>query len=181
MQNFLNVVSFAVGIVSPIIVESALENGLPAKFGQFLETFVADETGAFGSLAARQRAMTILEANGVPATEEEMRNFITFERAYNNERRFMKLEGLPFEGFEDQAWRNGDQIGDVNIGFLRGSRANDAKAANKLLGLARTPEGWTWHHHPDFARMILVPAEAHAESHWGGVAIWKALFGIEYP
>jgi hypothetical protein len=53
-----------------------------------------------------------------------------------------------------------------------GDRVVDAQAANKAAGLAKTPEGFRWHHHEDGVTMQLVPTEIHAATgHTGGVAI----------
>jgi hypothetical protein len=46
MQNFLSVCEFAMGFVTPLIVESALANGLPSRFQSFMREFHADTGGA---------------------------------------------------------------------------------------------------------------------------------------
>ncbi|MFE9574996.1 SpvB/TcaC N-terminal domain-containing protein [Nocardia sp. NPDC006044] len=145
-----------------------------------------DEVGAlkvgYDKKEIRRAAEIIDEVNkteGVykaAATQEEVRSFLEFKEAYNNARRELKKFGAPFEGFEKQA------IKDVNIGMLRGTRAKDFAAANKAAGIAETPKGWTWHHHPDYGRMVLVPTWIHdLYPHWGGVSIYNAVSKVPYP
>ena len=55
--------------------------------------------------------------------------------------------------------------------LLPGELAQAAQAANEAAGLARTPEGYTWHHHQDGKTMLLVPSNLHgAVRHTGGVS-----------
>jgi len=54
---------------------------------------------------------------------------------------------------------------------FRGTPA-DFAAANRQAGLARTPDGFTWHHHQDGRTLQLVPRDLHeAIRHAGGVAL----------
>ncbi|MFI7003306.1 SpvB/TcaC N-terminal domain-containing protein [Nocardia sp. NPDC050175] len=164
------------------IVESTVKGA-----GRHTLTDVAkDEVGAlkvgYDKKELRRAADLIDDVNkteGVykaAATEEEVRSFLDFKQAYNNARRELAKFGAPFEGFEKQA------IKDVNIGMLRGTRAKDFTAANKAAGLAETPKGWTWHHHPDYGRMVLVPTWFHdLYPHWGGVSIYNAVSKVPYP
>ncbi len=73
---------------------------------------------------------------------------------------------------------------DVRI-ELTGSRRADARAANKKAGFGdsadATPEGYTWHHHEDVGRMMLVRTDVHVPfKHTGGVAIWQLMHGRTY-
>ncbi|GIM95620.1 HNH endonuclease [Paractinoplanes toevensis] len=55
-----------------------------------------------------------------------------------------------------------------------GNHSTDFTAANRLAGLAETPEGYTWHHTQDTRTMQLIPTDLHdAIRHAGGVAIMK--------
>lgn len=50
-----------------------------------------------------------------------------------------------------------------------GSRLGDDKAANRVAGFAKTPDGYTWHHHQDGTTMQLVPRYLHEKTgHTGG-------------
>lgn len=65
---------------------------------------------------------------------------------------------------------------EVNIVYS-GSRAMDEALSNEAAGLARTPEGYTWHHVEKSSTMQLVPSDLHkAVDHTGGVAT----SGMEY-
>lgn len=130
------------------------------------------ETRGGGPGAGAGRAQAVLEQNlRRPATPAEVSDYLYFEERYNRERAL--LPDAPFEGFEEYIY---DARCDVNIGLLRGSRAADFAAANRLAGLRETPKGWTWHHHPDLGRMILIPTELHRQyGHWGGVSIWQRI------
>ncbi|WP_435858156.1 SpvB/TcaC N-terminal domain-containing protein [Streptomyces umbrinus] len=123
------------------------------------------------------RAQAVLEQNlGRSVTSTEVSDYLVFEERYNRERAL--LPDAPFEGFEEFIY---DPRADVNIGLLRGSREADFAAANRLAGLRETPKGWTWHHHPDLGRMILIPTELHQQyGHWGGVSIWQRMTGAKY-
>lgn len=49
---------------------------------------------------------------------------------------------------------------------------SDFADANKAAGFAKTPEGYTWHHHHDRTTRLLVPKDLHGEvRHTGGVAV----------
>ena len=66
---------------------------------------------------------------------------------------------------------------EVKIKNMRGTNA-DYKAANDVLGVRKTPEGFTWHHHQDGTTMQLVPSKIHAETgHTGGAAIVRSQGG----
>lgn len=74
--------------------------------------------------------------------------------------------------------------GDINIGYLCGSRGGDEGAANNMIGLNSTPAGYVWHHGLDMGSMQLVTKAAHNRcgAHTGGVAVWKEAVGIiDYP
>ena len=54
---------------------------------------------------------------------------------------------------------------------LTGYRAKDEDLANAVLGLKRTPDGFTWHHHQEAGLMQLISTDLHnAVRHTGGVA-----------
>jgi hypothetical protein len=64
---------------------------------------------------------------------------------------------------------------------LTGSMRRDFAAANKAVGLERTPPGFTWHHLEDEGTMMLVPRELHQEvAHTGGRVTYKHRTGIDY-
>ncbi|MER5222910.1 HNH endonuclease [Streptomyces flaveus] len=187
MQQFLNVAEMAFGIVSPLIVESAMANGLPSRFAAFLQRLGADTAGTLvvgpATVAEVREAETIIQkVTGEAASQAQIRDYIAYKRAYQAERAELAIDGAPFEGFNEHIFQWQGKRGDVNIGMLRGSRAKDAEAANKLLGIDSPGPDWVWHHHPDFGRMVLIPRDVHDQvRHWGGVAIWKRLFGVDYP
>lgn len=59
---------------------------------------------------------------------------------------------------------------------LSGQYYQDAKLANKLAGLAKTPAGYVWHHVEDMRTMILIPQEIHSivfggMAHKGGASL----------
>jgi titin len=57
-----------------------------------------------------------------------------------------------------------------------GKQSADIAAANKAAGFKRTPTGFTWHHHEEVGRMILVDEKVHYDfAHTGGFAIWKQI------
>jgi hypothetical protein len=57
---------------------------------------------------------------------------------------------------------------------LSGDRDADIRAANKAVGLKRTPKGYTWHHHQDGTTMQLVPRDLHTNlRHTGGAAHYR--------
>lgn len=61
---------------------------------------------------------------------------------------------------------------------LTGSRAADARAANRAAGLKREPRGYVWHHSEEMGTMILVPESVHeAVRHTGGAAVYKQTHG----
>lgn len=50
----------------------------------------------------------------------------------------------------------------------------DEALANAAAGFKRTPTGYTWHHHQDGKRMMLVPTDLHKEvKHTGGRARYR--------
>lgn len=73
-----------------------------------------------------------------------------------------------------------DSIGRIS---LTGSRRQDfalADSAAKWPNGVR-PEGYTWHHHHDVGRMVLVPTEVHRSfAHTGGFALWERIKGKVY-
>lgn len=81
--------------------------------------------------------------------------------------------GVPFDdaGFPNfSAWRHPD-VSDVRI-QLTGSRSKDFGLANEAAGLARTPVGYTWHHHQDAGLMQLIRADIHRMTgHTGGFSM----------
>lgn len=86
-----------------------------------------------------------------------------------------------FMDFSDYLYDKGPA--DVNIGGLRGTRKLDERAANKVAGYDKTPEGYTWHHHQDLGRMQLVKNTVHAQKgldHSGGASIWGEIMGFKY-
>ena len=44
---------------------------------------------------------------------------------------------------------------------MKGNRTTDFTEANKVAGLKKTPEGYTWHHNQDRMTMQLVPRDLH--------------------
>ncbi len=47
------------------------------------------------------------------------------------------------------------------------------ESARQARQRATSPNGYTWHHHPDKGRMQLIDRQVHAEfKHVGGKAIW---------
>ena len=57
---------------------------------------------------------------------------------------------------------------------MTGDRGKDESRANKIAGLKKRPEGYTWHHHHDGETMMLVPEDLHLKiKHTGGAAIVK--------
>jgi filamentous hemagglutinin len=53
---------------------------------------------------------------------------------------------------------------------FRGDVADEA-LANRRIGLTRTPDGYTWHHHQDTQTMMLVPTDLHrGVRHAGGAS-----------
>jgi hypothetical protein len=105
------------------------------------------------------------------ATED----YKTIKAAYNREKSL--VTDAPIENFKEYIHPGGD----VNIGLLRGSEKADFAAANRLAGFEATPPGFTWHHHTDLGRMVLVPTDVHEKlGHWGGVAIWSRMTGTAY-
>jgi RHS repeat-associated protein len=85
------------------------------------------------------------------------------------------VTGVPFDsqGFPDfSQWRH-PTVEDVII-KPTGSRSRDFRAANKLAGLDKTPEGYTWNHHQDYGKMQLIEKGVHKDTgHTGGFSIWK--------
>ena len=77
---------------------------------------------------------------------------------------------IPFgaDGFPDFS---AVSIKNVEITF-NGNRADDFKAANTAAGYAKTPKGYTWHHHQNGRTMQLVPTDIHRKTgHTGGHSI----------
>ena len=146
-----------------------------------VETAVGGQTGTAaieGSVQEISAARSLIERiTHQPATDAMIRDFLMFRNAYNEERASMELNGIQFEGFDEYIVPGGD----INIGMLRGSRAADFAAANELAGIDSLPPEYVWHHHPDFGRMVAIDRDIHEQlSHWGGVSIWKQLFGVDY-
>ena len=57
-----------------------------------------------------------------------------------------------------------------------GDYSIDPARANQESGLAREPEGFTWHHHQDKKTMHLIPKELHqAVRHAGGASLMKGM------
>ncbi|WP_436006733.1 HNH endonuclease [Knoellia sp. LjRoot47] len=53
-----------------------------------------------------------------------------------------------------------------------GNRSTDSRLANEAAGLARTPAGYTWHHHQDVGLMQLINRDVHrATGHTGGFSL----------
>jgi hypothetical protein len=187
MQRFLNVTEFAFGFVNPLIVESALANGLASRFTTMMSRLAKDSAGmiALGrhTVSEIRVAERVIElSTGAPATSKQVESFLLLKRLFHEERAALSMDGAAFEGFEEHIFEWAGKRGDVNIGMYRGSRAKDAAAANKMLGIDDPGPDFVWHHHPDFGRMVLIPRDIHEQvRHWGGVAIFKRLFGIDYP
>jgi hypothetical protein len=95
----------------------------------------------------------------------------TAARAYGSRRR-----GYP--DFAPHARQLPNGKNHVEIEYT-GSRRTDAAAANRKAKLAKTPDGWTWHHAEDMKTMYLVPDKLHkAVKHSGGVATYKHGSGV---
>lgn len=182
MQRVLKVTEFALGIVAPPVIEAMMEVSLAGHVGEkFLEAFEAEKIAEFvDDPHNRARASVTLETfgGGEPVTEERISQLLNMQAGYESWRQYLHQQGKPFEGFEDYIHA------DVNIGYLRGKYSEDFKVANLLASNGktdRTPEGFVWHHHSDFGRLVLIPTEAHERAgHWGGVAIWERTLGVEY-
>lgn len=79
------------------------------------------------------------------------------------------VTGIPFDknGYPDFS---SVSKADVKIQFT-GKRRGDVKAANKKLGLKKTPKNHVWHHHQDGTTMQLLPRGVHSKTgHDGGYA-----------
>ena len=64
----------------------------------------------------------------------------------------------------------------ISVKGMTGNYRHDAKLANKIIGIPRTPKGYTWHHLEDGKSMILVQTKIHSVryggfSHIGGASI----------
>ena len=63
---------------------------------------------------------------------------------------------------------------ETKVPDLTGDHKKDARKANENVGLARTPEGYAWHHVEDGVTMQLVPSDLHESiAHTGGAAVKK--------
>ena len=57
---------------------------------------------------------------------------------------------------------------------MTGSYKADFEAANKVAGLSKTPEGYTWHHTEKMGTMQLIETRVHQSArHSGGVQLYK--------
>jgi hypothetical protein len=165
------------------LIMGGIGGGSSLKLGTLAE--VIEVGGQTGTAAIEGSAQEISAARALierithqPATDAMIRDFLMFRNAYNEERASMELNGISFEGFDEYIVPGGD----VNIGMLRGSRAADFAAANELAGIDSLPPEYVWHHHPDFGRLVAIDRDIHELlRHWGGVSIWKHLFGVDYP
>jgi hypothetical protein len=62
----------------------------------------------------------------------------------------------------------------VDITGLIGDHDYDFKEANRIAGIKRIPEGFTWHHHENGKTMQLVPQDLHyVVKHTGGCSTIK--------
>lgn len=70
---------------------------------------------------------------------------------------------------------------EVRITYTGGRNA-DFTAANLAAGFTDgTPIGYTWHHHHDVGKMILVRTDVHANfAHTGGVALYQKMHNVTY-
>lgn len=76
--------------------------------------------------------------------------------------------------FDNQGFPKFGKHAEAEVSFdnLTGNVKKDAKLANDHLGLDKTPDGFTWHHHQDGKTLQLVPEELHnACRHTGGCAV----------
>lgn len=72
--------------------------------------------------------------------------------------------------------------------IMTGSRHNDEQAANANLGLAATPDDYTWHHCENIqrvrngwqCRMILIRSDYHRTQHMGGVHEYELITNNAY-
>lgn len=99
------------------------------------------------------------------------------------------MTGVPFNesgkaDFSRLAYQEGGVVADVQIGKLSGNNSVDFARANdemrRLLGNPRwrKPTGWSWHHHEQQGRMILIPENVHGlVDHTGGAAHYRAETG----
>jgi titin len=80
------------------------------------------------------------------------------------------------KGFPDFApflYKGTDGLSQVPIA-LTGTRPGDFAAANRAAGFARTPRGYTWHHHEDTGLMQLVRTDVHSQFwHSGGFSLGR--------
>lgn len=85
------------------------------------------------------------------------------------------------EGFPDfSPYKYKGSAGKAEVEIeLSGSRSADETAANVKAGFEETPEGYTWHHHEETGKMILIETQVHRDfAHTGGFAIWKKLMEL---
>lgn len=91
-----------------------------------------------------------------------------------------------FVDFEEVMIRNDIEIIEVKI-EMSGDSQKDIRAANKAYFKKSTTdkkaqvgyENYTWHHHHDQKRMILVPTDLHeAARHYGGDSLTRAKLGL---
>jgi hypothetical protein len=62
-------------------------------------------------------------------------------------------------------------VDEVRVDGLQGNNSSDFDLADRAAGYTETPDGYTWHHHPDGCTMQLVPTELHnAWYHVGGAS-----------
>jgi hypothetical protein len=81
--------------------------------------------------------------------------------------------------FTPWIYRDGDIVGDVDIGKLTGNRDRDFALAESRAGFRAgdIPLDYTWHHH-ERSRLILVPTKVHdAAKHAGPSALYDAVTG----
>lgn len=88
-----------------------------------------------------------------------------------------------FPDFTPWTYRQGDVAADVRI-IYTGSRKADFRLADQAmrerLGDPRwaRPSDYTWHHHEDIGRMILVPKSIHQSvAHTGGIPRYRMMTG----
>jgi titin len=80
----------------------------------------------------------------------------------------IKYNSVGYPDFSGHLYNGNGGLNQVRI-KLTGSRPLDEAAANKAAGFAKTPDGYTWHHHEDTGLMQLVKEDVHGSFwHSGG-------------
>jgi len=79
-------------------------------------------------------------------------------------------------GFDSKGYPKFDNFSTktIDVPGMTGERASDSKLANKLAGYDITPSGYSWHHHQNGRKMLLLPDDLHRGiGHNGGAGLIK--------